>query len=608
MKGVLCMKTQKHKILALLLVFVIGIILAMPVFAENAIDESSLALETTGVIVSYQIIVEGFDWGPGVTKLIFELDGLISADRVNVNDFSLQFHRQPDFVSHFWRVYDIPILQNATITNAFLSNSAGVPVTTNSRFITLTILVHPDYRLGVNPFTFTLEFFPFEIGNTWSNPFVTFITWNNRRFTPTRTARIIPIADEFTRDRRFEHGNVTLVYGFFTPPEAQTSNRPLIIWLHGGSEGSKNLLAGTNSVLLGSRVTQLAAPEIQRIMGGAHILLPQASTIWMEGSGDNNGRSVFEDALMALIDHFLEITPNIDRNRIYIGGCSNGGFMTIRALLLRPDLFAASFPICLGYNPNFIRPGQMESIAHIPMWLTHDYNDPEEATPFAHSRNIYNLLRAAGHENLHFTVTHGIFSDEFFDERGRPWEFDAHFSWIPVLNNAVFNDQGLSIFEWLAAQTLSNVIEYEYEYEEEIIPVPTAPTVVNLIATGVFNAGGQTIQNPFRNIGGSGLVAFRAIGYILGWEINFNDTGIGPMWASFTSPDGLNITITAGSYYARINGQLVQMVDARGIPVQAQIVNRNFFIPIRFFDESPLLPVSIEWIEGPPQSVMVIRH
>ena len=36
-----------------------------------------------------------------------------------------------------------------------------------------------------------------------------------------------------------------------------------------------------------------------------------------------------KDALDALIDAYIEARPWIDRDRVYIGGCSNGGFMTM---------------------------------------------------------------------------------------------------------------------------------------------------------------------------------------------------------------------------------------------------------------------------------------
>ena len=132
---------------------------------------------------------------------------------------------------------------------------------------------------------------------------------------------------------------------------------------------------------------------------------------------------------------------------------------------------------------------------------------------------------------------------------------------------------------------------------------------VTLPARGVFYAGEHVIQNPFRNINGSGLVAFRAIGHILGWDIDFGWTSYSgsPIWASFTSPDdSVIVRITEGSDMALINGHQVQMLDGQYRPVRARIIDESFFVPLRFFHEHNLIPVNIEWFAGPPEVVIVM--
>ena len=136
----------------------------------------------------------------------------------------------------------------------------------------------------------------------------------------------------------------------------------------------------------------------------------------------------------------------------------------------------------------------------------------------------------------------------------------------------------------------------------------TAP--VRLTTTNSYYADDQIINSPFRNVNGSGLVAFRAIGHILGWDLDWNGNVTpdpGPMWASFTSPDGTVVRITNGSNIAQVNGRPVQMVNDRGTPVSAAILDRRFFVPIRFFDSHPQIPITIEWFPGPPQGVYVTR-
>ena len=141
-------------------------------------------------------------------------------------------------------------------------------------------------------------------------------------------------------------------------------------------------------------------------------------------------------------------------------------------------------------------------------------------------------------------------------------------------------------------------------------PPPTTPTppppppVVTLLSTGTFDAGGIIIPNPFMNVTGGGLVAFRAIGHILRWDIDFNRSGVGAMWASFTSPDNqTTIRVTNGQNHAVVNGQTVPMRNAMGDLVAARIVNDRFYVPLRFFEE--YTPVRIDWFPGPPQGVNV---
>lgn len=57
-------------------------------------------------------------------------------------------------------------------------------------------------------------------------------------------------------------------------------------------------------------------------------------------------RSIYTDTLIELIQKYVEEHPGIDQNRIYIGGCSNGGYMTMNLLFEKPDYFAAAYPVC----------------------------------------------------------------------------------------------------------------------------------------------------------------------------------------------------------------------------------------------------------------------
>ena len=78
-------------------------------------------------------------------------------------------------------------------------------------------------------------------------------------------------------------------------------------------------------------------------MGGAYVLAPQSPNSW---SRDDQSSI---DHATALIDTIVK-TYNIDPDRIYVAGCSDGGWMTVNMAIANPNLFAAIVPICGAYG------------------------------------------------------------------------------------------------------------------------------------------------------------------------------------------------------------------------------------------------------------------
>ena len=94
-----------------------------------------------------------------------------------------------------------------------------------------------------------------------------------------------------------------------------------------------------------------ADESLQKYFDGAYVLVPQAPTFWMHGFKHfGDGTSIYEKTLMGLIKFYIEKHSNIDKSRIYVGGDSNGGYMTMILLRDFPDFFAAGFPVC-GFFP-----------------------------------------------------------------------------------------------------------------------------------------------------------------------------------------------------------------------------------------------------------------
>lgn len=193
-------------------------------------------------------------------------------------------------------------------------------------------------------------------------------------------------ADELQQLRaRFTDGvgpevnGFALDYALFTPGSAETDGekRPLVVWLHGMGEGAKPRaqLEKNNFVYWASDDFQSRFPT-----GGAYLAAVR--------SPEEKGlfwTSEMIEPLMALITELIA-TENIDASRVYLGGFSMGGKMTIRTAITYPNAFAAIFPICPASS---FTPEQLEYIKDVPMWLTVSSRDVL-AGWYTYSRDIWN--------------------------------------------------------------------------------------------------------------------------------------------------------------------------------------------------------------------------
>ena len=243
-------------------------------------------------------------------------------------------------------------------------------------------------------------------------------------------------------------------------PSAGNEKHPLIIWLHGGGEGGSD----PSIPLLANRAANYASAEIQDYFGGAHVLVPQCQGAWMHNAegvatwGQEN--DVYNVALMELIRKFVAEHSDIDPNRIYVGGCSNGGYMSLKLILLYPDYFAAGFISALAYKSEFLSDQEIGRIAGVPIWFIHSKDDtttrPEEtAIP------VYRRLKSRGAGNVHLSrYDHVVdLSGQF---GGKERHYPGHWSWIySHLNHShldfdgkpvEYQGQEVDLMSWLAFQ------------------------------------------------------------------------------------------------------------------------------------------------------------
>jgi len=168
----------------------------------------------------------------------------------------------------------------------------------------------------------------------------------------------------------------TLPYRMYVPGGYSAATKyPLVLFLHGVGENGNNNTSQLNNRANGAFVfaEQAANP--------AFMIAPQN---WNGASGW--GSPVLRTQILAVIQK-AQNDYNIDKDRIYVVGLSNGGAGTWDQLNTYPWLYAAGVPCC-GWGT------ATEKIKNIPVWNFHAANDP--TVGIASSDNVINGLRNLG--------------------------------------------------------------------------------------------------------------------------------------------------------------------------------------------------------------------
>ena len=155
---------------------------------------------------------------------------------------------------------------------------------------------------------------------------------------------------------------------------------------------------------------------------------------------------------MGLIEKILSENEGIDPDRIYIGGCSSGGYMTLNMILTYPATFAAAFPVCAYYPDTYIDDQALSVLENTPLWYIYCTSDTS-VPPKPNSEATIERLRDAG-ASVHASIYEDVhdITGLYTDADEEPFVYNSHFSWIYVLNSDC-RDGDLSLWEYLAAQS-----------------------------------------------------------------------------------------------------------------------------------------------------------
>lgn len=267
----------------------------------------------------------------------------------------------------------------------------------------------------------------------------------------------IPSLDEFTYGEFKSSDGKKLTYSDYKP-EAKGEKKPLVIWLHGAGEGGND----PRLPIIGNMAANYAKEEFQsKFENGAYVLAPQTPTFWMDtGSGkvdlESVGaeNSIYIKSLKELIDKYIEDNSDIDTNRILVGGCSNGGFITYVLISTYPHFFGAAFPVCPPYEAKNFTDEEIVNMKNVPIWKIYTKNDTT-VDPKIHEYTVNELFEKSGFKDYRQTVFDDVhdLSGNYKDEEGKPYQYNGHWSRIYVYNNDVKSDDGTTLFDWLEKQS-----------------------------------------------------------------------------------------------------------------------------------------------------------
>ncbi|MDR6554862.1 InlB B-repeat-containing protein [Paenibacillus qinlingensis] len=198
---------------------------------------------------------------------------------------------------------------------------------------------------------------------------------------------------------------------------------PVVLFLHGtGESGTDNEKQVNSNADILYRLTDTYYQDHPAI-----IIAPQSPTVGTAGWGNEQ----MTKSLWALVNS-VQQEFNTDLSRLYVMGLSMGGWGTWGLLEHYADKIAAAATFS-GWSND---PKTQASLnKDIPVWIFH--GDADTTIVPAHSRNVFNELKAVGNTKVKYTEFPGV----------------GHSSWVNAYTYTDPNDGNTNLVDWLFAQT-----------------------------------------------------------------------------------------------------------------------------------------------------------
>ena len=424
------------------------------VYGDLGIEQTKVEAVTTENIGTYTYYVNGYEWGPGVYKVVvdFGTGNAVAASDLAIDLFQVNASGAGGAGAR--EVKDIYLVDangdedTAATSGTRVGMELGFNITSQNWggwIMTSTNGASPFQYVnetGKNiwdaSYTITTRLAAgksLKIGETTydatEKPFVCNAEAEN--------GRVITAVKDWGEQKSYtnEDNNQTLTYkAYETTAMAEDGvKNPLIIWLHGAGEGGTDV----DIALLGNDVTNLGEEKIQSYFktngsAGAYVLAVQTPTMWMDaGEGtqtEGTSSSIYTETLMKTIEAYVTGNEDVDPNRIYLGGCSNGGFMTMEMAIKYNSYFAAYYPICEAKADSAITDENIALLKDSNIWFTHAANDTTVA-PDNFTNATYKRLIDAKAQNVYYSY----FENVVGDDSGTEVEYMGHYSWIYALKD-----------------------------------------------------------------------------------------------------------------------------------------------------------------------------
>jgi predicted peptidase len=211
---------------------------------------------------------------------------------------------------------------------------------------------------------------------------------------------------------------LVMPYRLFIPDRYdQKTKYPLVVWLHGsGGVGSDNLRQISADQIAGTHVW--TKPENQA-EHPSFVLAPQSAKGWL-----TNGPNKLSPPTLTVVElvGVLQNEFNIDPQRIYVAGQSNGGLGVWALLQGKPNMFAAAILVSAGVFRESV-----SSIPRTPLWAFE--GDKDDTRLVAGLREMITNIKNAG-GNPRYTeykgVGHEIGERPFQEPELIVWLFRQH--------------------------------------------------------------------------------------------------------------------------------------------------------------------------------------